>query len=1004
MVFAMKRVIKILSVLLVFCLFIVCCACDVKTVPAEGSVLSGNSSQTSSVPSSSAASPGPVSSAASSEASSKPASPVVSSVPVSTAGSSLPSPNLLSTSVIQSYAEIKALTVNAQNNLDFPSASGLSSAQLTAEITKIVDFAAEYGFNTLYLETNPQTDALYLSGILPSSSLLVSKQGGKLPLNVLETFIAYAHQKNIQVYAMISPGLLVTAKQAEAAKNAMSDPSVFSYKQLLSSSHPVLSCGEDVTVTESSGAVYLDLAKEQSRTLLADSVQELVTHYGVDGVLIENDFASSATPSDITKLFTALGTAVKQSGRDIPLGFENSADLKTASSDSFLFSGVVSQNLADFAVFSLPYATSGTDFSYSSALAKAKQLLSGSNVALYSLNSASQAVSGSLPYYELNYQVTQNRLSGIGGEIIDSYSALAGSKKVLTSLYSALSQGKISYSFPTSVSQSFAVTRPSADISTTTSTYYIMGTSTPGSAVYLNGTALTDVQGNGLFGVFVSLSEGKNAFTFQQNGKTVTRTITRTIPSSGVSPISVITQGSMFPSIEGLVSETEDFTVTCTAPSGATVTAEAAGFSVTLTQTSTANAGYPATFTGTLNFNDSFNDDETVNSGKIRYTLTHNGSIVAYSSTGDLFVTGKDIHAVGVVSNNVEIVYEKPNNSSTMLSLLTNNATDYITEANGAYYKLAMGGYVYKTDVVVQEGKNTIDNDIQSIGVTSGTRSDTFTLKGAGNITYLGSLSDSKLTVTLYNTTKLPDTSSLSGSMIQSVTAQQGDNSITLTFNAKNGVTLWSYDVYYGDEDTAVIYIKQKPVLPGGVKKPLNGVTVVLDPGHGGTDSGAVGIPGTGGPVEKEATLVISNAVKAYLEQLGATVTLLRTDDTFVYVYDRPMLTRNIEPDFFISIHQNSIAVQSDGGKSKGMEAYYYSNSSAAFSKLLVSNLSARLNRVRRGAFQSSYIVTRTYCAPALLLEIGFVCNPAEYNDMLDSFQIYKTAEGIAQTMIESLE
>ena len=61
--------------------------------------------------------------------------------------------------------------------------------------------------------------------------------------------------------------------------------------------------------------------------------------------------------------------------------------------------------------------------------------------------------------------------------------------------------------------------------------------------------------------------------------------------------------------------------------------------------------------------------------------------------------------------------------------------------------------------------------------------------------------------------------------------------------------------------------------------KPLTGVKVVLDPGHGGQDPGALGVPGENGPMEAELNLAVAKALSFRLEQLGASVILTRQED-----------------------------------------------------------------------------------------------------------------------------
>lgn len=106
---------------------------------------------------------------------------------------------------------------------------------------------------------------------------------------------------------------------------------------------------------------------------------------------------------------------------------------------------------------------------------------------------------------------------------------------------------------------------------------------------------------------------------------------------------------------------------------------------------------------------------------------------------------------------------------------------------------------------------------------------------------------------------------------------------------------------------------------------PLHGATVVLDPGHGGVETGATG---ENGLVEKDLNLEIANRTKALLEAQGATVVLTRTADYRVTLQSRAAIVQALKPPVFISVHHNG---GHDGPLDKpGSETYYQKASSAS--------------------------------------------------------------------------
>lgn len=96
---------------------------------------------------------------------------------------------------------------------------------------------------------------------------------------------------------------------------------------------------------------------------------------------------------------------------------------------------------------------------------------------------------------------------------------------------------------------------------------------------------------------------------------------------------------------------------------------------------------------------------------------------------------------------------------------------------------------------------------------------------------------------------------------------------------------------------------------------------IVIDPGHGGKDSGAVG----NGYMEKEIVLQVSQQLSEKLRAQGYTVYMTRSNDTFVELKDRTKFANDKEADLFISVHANSIPKTSDPLKAQGLETYFLS-------------------------------------------------------------------------------
>ncbi|HZJ98805.1 MAG TPA: N-acetylmuramoyl-L-alanine amidase family protein, partial [Tissierellaceae bacterium] len=155
--------------------------------------------------------------------------------------------------------------------------------------------------------------------------------------------------------------------------------------------------------------------------------------------------------------------------------------------------------------------------------------------------------------------------------------------------------------------------------------------------------------------------------------------------------------------------------------------------------------------------------------------------------------------------------------------------------------------------------------------------------------------------------------------------------------------------------------------------------TIVIDPGHGGKDSGAV----AGKIYEKHITTPVSLLLRDALEQNGYNVIMTREDDRNVGLYDRPIIANNSKADLFISIHANA----SLKPQVKGLEVLYCPSyerdikleDQYPFAQSIHDNILALTNRPGRGIVKRPDLVVlnRTYME-AVLIEIGYMSNPEE--------------------------
>ncbi len=168
--------------------------------------------------------------------------------------------------------------------------------------------------------------------------------------------------------------------------------------------------------------------------------------------------------------------------------------------------------------------------------------------------------------------------------------------------------------------------------------------------------------------------------------------------------------------------------------------------------------------------------------------------------------------------------------------------------------------------------------------------------------------------------------------------------------------------------------------------------TIVLDPGHGGYDSGA----NSAGYSESEIVLDVGLKVKKWLDKTPFNIEMTRDTDKFISLSNRSDFANNLNADLFVSIHANSF-----NGSAEGTETYYYTanertNASKALSTYIQYRLLEAWNLRDRGVKTKSFAVIRETSMPATLLELGFIDNEKDREKLMSSTERDRIAKYIA--------
>ena len=255
----------------------------------------------------------------------------------------------------------------------------------------------------------------------------------------------------------------------------------------------------------------------------------------------------------------------------------------------------------------------------------------------------------------------------------------------------------------------------------------------------------------------------------------------------------------------------------------------------------------------------------------------------------------------------------------------------------------------------------------------------------------------SQIAFTFHYTTAATGEVNAAGSDVISGGAWQVDaqkQTATLTLSLRTAGQYYGYSLRYDADGTMVLTIRKKP-------KTLSGALIMLDPGHGGKDSGALGF--SGAVQESQLNFALAVAVKNALERRGATVWFTRTSDIYMSLEERKAAARSINPDVFMSIHCNA----AENPARYGTAVYYYRPMSFPLASALYGKLlavfqnsfyagSAKRSDAGEGVIFHPFSVTRLEECPSVLIETGFITNNDECMLLLDAANRDKLAEAVA--------
>ncbi|RHW37276.1 N-acetylmuramoyl-L-alanine amidase [Neobacillus notoginsengisoli] len=196
---------------------------------------------------------------------------------------------------------------------------------------------------------------------------------------------------------------------------------------------------------------------------------------------------------------------------------------------------------------------------------------------------------------------------------------------------------------------------------------------------------------------------------------------------------------------------------------------------------------------------------------------------------------------------------------------------------------------------------------------------------------------------------------------IQKVAANTTEKAVLITFQPGYSFTIRNYN------NNITIKV---------VQSGLAGKRIILDPGHGGKDPGAIGPTGL-----REKVVVLDTALilKAELERAGAIVTMTRSTDVFLELAERTAISNSSDGDAFISLHTDAFNEKTNGTTSFYNTTVNFNGlASKELANAIQKNLIVSLGTYNRGVKEEAFYVNRMNELPSILVEMAFISNPSE--------------------------
>lgn len=576
---------------------------------------------------------------------------------------------------------------------------------------------------------------------------------------------------------------------------------------------------------------------------------------------------------------------------------------------------------------------------------------------------------------------------------------------------------------------SLVVVFPRTNYQTSAEKIFFLGTAPSDGQVLINGKPVTRSKA-GHFAPSLPLQLGDNLFTVRHQNQELQIKVTRLTTQPQLPQGLAFAKDSLTPAADIARLPGELICFSAIAPSNASVSVKLANQTIALApqpikaqlpnnlaaltgKNQPANQSIAGRYEGCTvvqqpdsptNSNNIISGGVTPDSGKNidlgipEFRLTLNDQTVTQSGTGKIqILTPANLPVVEVTADS-GVARTGPSTDHSRLTPLPKGTRAAVTGEEGEWLRLDYGAWINSKETQVLPGAISPRTIIRSVGYRKLPTATEIVFPLEVPVPVSVQQGDRSFSLTLYNTTAQTDIVRTDDSpLISRLDWQQvAPGQVQYTFNLKQSQQ-WGYKLRY-EGTSLVLALRHSPVIREKTRKSLSGIKILLDPGHGGKESGASGPTGY---LEKDVNLVVSKLLRDELVKQGATVVLTREDDRDVSLVERQAIISKEEPAIALSVHHNSLPDNGDAEKTQGFATFWYNTQAHSLALFLHNYVVKNLSKPSYGVFWDNLALTRPTAAPSVLLELGFMSNPNEFEQIVNPQEQKKMAKALADGISE---